>query len=113
MSEKEFRRGFISNPKPVAPQVAKPESTREDVAVKAPESAHAEDVVEKIEHVEADIVKVKTVNVDSLNVRSTPTTVGNNIVDRITKNTKVNVIKEIGEFSQIGEKRYVMSKFLI
>jgi hypothetical protein len=112
MSERDARQRFVNNSRPVAPQVAKPEPRIEDVAVKAPESAPAEKVTEKIEYVEADIVTVKTVNVESLNVRSTPV-IGNNIVDRLTKNIKVNVIKEIGEFSQIGEKRYVMSKFLV
>lgn len=105
-----------------AKQDPKPEPV-ESVAANAPEAAPtAVPVTEKEEapvtkHIEriedADTVTVKFVNTAILNVRSTPDATINNIVEQIKMDTKVNVIREVGEFSQIGDNKYVMTKYLI
>lgn len=105
-----------------AKQTLKPEPV-ESVAANAPETAPAVDpVTEKVEAPvtkpierieEADEVTVKFVNTAILNVRSTPDATINNIVEQIKMDTKVNVIREVGEFSQIGDNKYVMTKYLI
>lgn len=63
----------------------------------------------------AEVVKknVKVVDVDYLNVRSSPDFDAPNVVGLLKRNTRVNVTEEVGEFSKIGDKRYVMSKFLV
>lgn len=70
--------------------------------------------VERVNDI-AEVVKknVKVVNVDYLNVRSSPDFDAPNVVDLLKRNARVNVTEEVGEFSKIGDKRYVMSKFLI
>lgn len=87
----------------------------ESVAANAPVAASAvvSDTKDEIEHVTGEEVTVRFVNVDLLNVRSTPEEVIGNVIDQLKKDTKVNVIEEIDDFSKIGEGRYVMSKFLI
>jgi hypothetical protein len=105
-----------------AKQTPKPEPI-ESVAANAPEAAPAAvPVTEKVEAPvakpierieEADEVTVKFVNTAILNVRSTPDATINNIVEQIKMDTKVNVIREVGEFSQIGDNKYVMTKYLI
>ena len=115
MVEKESRRNYIDYSKKETPQVVKPEPVK-NVAVNAPDAAPAvnPDTENTIEKVEADIVTKKFVNVASLNVRSTPDTYSNsNIVRCIPRDTEVNVIEEVGEFSKIGEDEYVMTMFLI
>lgn len=94
-----------------------------DVAVNAQETVPpvipvTEEVVENKSNLErvddiAEKVTVKFVNVASLNVRSTPSSYSSNIVGQLKKDDEVNVIEEVGEFSKIGEKRYVMTKYLI
>lgn len=105
-----------------AKQTPKPEPI-ESVAANAPETAPAVNpdtekevapVTEPIEKItDAEQVTVKFVNTVLLNVRSTPDEFANNIVGQLKRDTKVNVIREVGEFSQIGTDRYVMTKFLI
>lgn len=110
------KKPYTNYSRPIAPQVAKPAPV-EDVAVNAIESAPAEVVDTKkeatIEKVKGDIVKTKFVNTNLLNVRSTPDADINNIIDQLKKDTEVNVIEEVGEFSKIGEHRYVMTQYLI
>ena len=105
-----------------AKQDPKPE-TVESVAANAPETAPAvTPVTEKEEApvtkpieriVDADTVTEKFVNTAILNVRSTPDATISNVVEQIKMDTKVNVIREVGEFSQIGDNKYVMTKYLI
>lgn len=106
-----------------AKQTPKPE-TVESVAANAvgvapqekfdAEKEVATPVVDKIEKVtDVDLVTVKIVNTDLLNIRSTPDTYSRNVIGQLTKGTKVNVIREIGEFSQIGDNKFVMTKFLV
>ena len=105
-----------------AKQDPKPEPI-ESVAANAPDAAHAvTPVTEKEEApvtkpieriVDADEVTVKFVNTALLNVRSTPDATISNVVEQIKMDTKVNVIREVGEFSQIGDNKYVMTKYLI
>ncbi len=103
-------------------QTSKPEPV-ESVAANAPEAVPTASpdtkkeeapVANKIERVtNADEVTVKFVNVNALNVRSTPDKFANNVIAQLNKDTKVHVIREVGEFSQIGTDRYVMTKYLI
>ena len=106
-----------------AKQTPKPE-TVESVAANAvgvapqekfdTEKEVAAPAVDKIERVtDVDQVTVKIVDTDLLNVRSTPDTYSRNVIGQLTKGTKVNVIREIGEFSQIGDNKFVMTKFLV
>ena len=108
-----------------AKQDPKPE-TVESVAANAPEAAPTAVPVtekeeapvtkkaEKIERIkDADEVTVKFVDTQLLNVRSTPDQYANNVIGQLKRDTKVNVIREVGEFSQIGTDRYVMTKYLI
>lgn len=105
-----------------AKQTPKPEPI-ESVAANAPETAPAvtsdteketTPVTKSIEKItDVDQVTVKFVNTVLLNVRSTPDEFANNIVGQLKRDTKVNVIGEVGEFSQIGTDRYVMTKYLI
>lgn len=71
----------------------------------APSFERANDIAETVK-------SVKVVNVDYLNVRSTPDYDAPNVVDQLKKGTRVNVSKEVGEFSEIGTNRYVMTKYL-
>lgn len=71
----------------------------------APSFERANDIAETVK-------SVKVVNVDYLNVRSTPDYDVPNVVDQLKKGTRVNVSKEVGEFSEIGTNRYVMTKYL-
>lgn len=79
----------------------------ESKANKAPSKS-----VERVNNI-AETVNVKVVNVISLNVRSTPDYDAPNVVDQLKKGTRVNVTKEVGEFSEIGPNRYVMTKYLV
>lgn len=105
-----------------AKQTPKPE-TVESVAANAvgvapqekfdTEKEVAAPVVDKIERVtDVDQVTVKIVDTTLLNVRSTPDTYSRNVIGQLAKGTKVNVIREVGEFSQIGDNKFVMTKFL-
>lgn len=88
--------------------------TEEQIPVE--EVIKEETKVEKkpIEHVDniAETVNVKVVDVAVLNVRSTPDYDAPNVVDQLKRGMRVNVSKEIGEFSEIGPNKYVMTKFL-
>ncbi len=69
----------------------------------------------KVTEVKAIDTEVKQLFVEKqvatpLYVRKTP---GGKIVDQLHTGEKVKVIGEKGEWSQIGEERYVMTKFLI
>ncbi len=68
--------------------------------------------VEKVNDIAETVKSVKVVTVDYLNVRSTPDYDAPNVVDQLKKGTRVNVSKEVGEFSEIGTNRYVMTKYL-
>ena len=83
----------------------------EDVVIKE-ESKHNTKPIENVNNI-AETVNVKIVDVDVLNVRSTPDYDAPNVVDQLKKGTRVNVSKEVGEFSEIGPNRYVMTKFLV
>ena len=69
--------------------------------------------VEKVNDIAETVKSVKVVTVDYLNVRSTPDYDAPNVVDQLKKGTRVNVSKEVGEFSEIGTNRYVMTKYLV
>ena len=113
--------------RPAAPTPAakidevKEESVAANAVEESPSISPVEEKLEKkaapVERVNdiAEVVKknVKVVDVDYLNVRSSPDLDAPNVVDLLKRNTRVNVTEEIGEFSKIGDKRYVMSKFLI
>lgn len=123
----------MENKRPYTNYAAKPQATAakqspkpepiESVAANAPEAALAATpdteketapVTNKIEKfTDVDQVTVKFVNVNALNVRTSPDTFTNNVIAQLKKDTKVNVIREVGEFSQIGTDRYVMTKYLI
>lgn len=99
-------------PEPVESVAANaPEAAPTAVPVTEKEEAPVTKPIERIE--EADEVTVKFVNTANLNVRSTPDATINNVVEQIKMDTKVNVIREVGEFSQIGDNKYVMTKYLI
>lgn len=68
--------------------------------------------IERVDNI-TNPVKVRIVDVETLNVRSTPELGIPNVVDQLKRDTKVNVSKEIGEFSEIGTNRFVMTKYLI
>lgn len=68
--------------------------------------------VEKVNDIAETVKSVKMVNVDYLNVRSNPNLDAPNVVDQLKRGTRVNVSKEVGEFSEIGTNRYVMTKYL-
>lgn len=68
--------------------------------------------VEKVNDIADTVKSVKVVTVDYLNVRSTPDYDAPNVVDQLKKGARVNVSKEVGEFSEIGTNRYVMTKYL-
>lgn len=113
--------------RPAAPTPAakidevKEESVAANAVEESPSVSPVEEKLEKkaapVERVNdiAEVVKknVKVVDVDYLNVRSSPDFDAPNVVDLLKRNARVNVTEEVGEFSKIGDKRYVMSKFLI
>ena len=68
--------------------------------------------IERVNEIAETVKSVKMVNVDYLNVRSNPNLDAPNVVDQLKKGTRVNVSKEVGEFSEIGINRYVMTKYL-
>lgn len=68
--------------------------------------------IERVDDIAATVKSVKIVNVDYLNVRSNPNLDAPNVVDQLKRGTRVNVSKEVGEFSEIGTNRYVMTKYL-
>ena len=108
----------------IAKQTPKPE-TVEDVAVNAPVTAPAVNIdtekreektevrkpIERVDNI-AKVVKEKVVTVASLNVRSNPNIDAPNIIGQLKMGAKVNVIEEVGEFSKIGEGKFVMTKFI-
>jgi hypothetical protein len=69
--------------------------------------------VEKVNDIAETVKAVKVVNTDVLNVRSTPDYDAPNVVDQLKRGTRVNVSKEVGDFSEIGTNRYVMTKYLV
>lgn len=91
----------------VTPDIEKTVIKEEPAALikEAPSFERANDIAETVK-------SVKVVNVDYLNVRSTPDHDAPNVVDQLKKGTRVNVSKEVGEFSEIGTNRYVMTKYL-
>ena len=113
--------------RPAAPTPAakidevKEESVAANAVEESPSVSPVEEKLEKkaapVERVNdiAEVVKknVKVVDVDYLNVRSSTDFDAPNVVDLLKRNARVNVTEEVGEFSKIGDKRYVMSKFLI
>lgn len=113
--------------RPAAPTPAakidevKEESVAANAVEESPSVSPVEEKLEKkaapVERVNdiAEVVKknVKVVDVDYLNVRSSPDFDAPNVVDLLKRNARVNVTEEVGEFSKIGDKRYVMSKFLV
>lgn len=112
--------------RPAAPTPAakidevKEESVAANAVEESPSVSPVEEKLEKkaapVERVNdiAEVVKknVKVVDVDYLNVRSSPDFDAPNVVDLLKRNARVNVTEEVGEFSKIGDKRYVMTKFL-
>ena len=69
--------------------------------------------IERVDDIAATVKSVKVVNVDYLNVRSNPNLDAPNVVDQLKSGTRVNVSKEVGDFSEIGTNRYVMTKYLV
>lgn len=55
----------------------------------------------------------KTVNVKSLlNVREEPS-LGAKVVRQVKRGSKLTVIDDLGEWSQIGDEEFVMSQYLV
>ena len=84
---------------------------QKELNVEKRETPVANKVIEQVNNI-AEESNVKIVNVASLNIRTSPDVYSNNIIGQLTKNAKVKVIREIGDFSQIGENRFVMTMFL-
>lgn len=95
-----------------SPSVSPVEEKTEE---KVEEKKIIKEEVKPIERVNdiAETSTTKIVNVQSLNVRRSPDSDAPNVVGQLRRNEKVQVIEEVGEFSKIGDNRYVMSKYLI
>lgn len=85
--------------------------TEEQIPVEEVIKEETKKPIERVDNI-AETVNVKVVDVAVLNVRSTPDYDAPNVVDQLKRGMRVNVSKEIGEFSEIGPNKYVMTKFL-